>query len=175
MGVVSAKSKILHAAACVVERAGAGHLTLDAVAEESKLSKGGLLYHFPNKRALLSGMLEHLLDRLQERAHEAQLATEASTVSALIQAQQTQDDDERAMGRALIAAAAEDPSLLEPAREVVNAWIAAVREESHYGVLLLLAVEGLRFREMLNLLDLAPAERARLYQQMAELAQEVAV
>ena len=168
----SAKHKILQAAASVVERDGAGHLTLDAVAEESKLSKGGLLYHFPNKRALLNGMLEHLLQRIEERQALEQpgAAPAASTVSALINAQRSQNEEERAMERAILAAAAEDPSLLDPAREVLELWFANARQEGGYGVLLLLAVQGLRFMEMLNLLELVPAERNDLYAQMTQLA-----
>ena len=168
----SAKHKILHAAACVVARVGAGHLTLDAVAEESKLSKGGLLYHFPNKRALLSGMLSHVLDQVVQRADHArtQMAPGEHAITALINAQQAQDDDERAMSLAILAAAAEDPSLLDPARALVTQWFAEVDAECRYGVLLLLAVEGLRFMRMLNLVELGPAEETRLYAQMAELA-----
>jgi len=176
MGTSStARRKILHAAACVVERAGASHLTLEAVADEAKLSKGGLLYHFPNKRALLSGMLEHVLERVTQRADQAlrEAGAGASTVSALILAQQVQDEDEPAMTLAILAAAAEDPSLLDPARELVNQWFTSAREETAYGVLLLLAVEGLRFMEMLNLLNLEPPQRSRLYEQMAQLADGV--
>lgn len=38
---------------------GFGHVTLDAVARESGLSKGGLLYHFATKRDLIAAMLRH--------------------------------------------------------------------------------------------------------------------
>ena len=46
---------ILDAAQRVAGREGAGNLTLDKVACECGLSKGGLLYNFPNKEALLAG------------------------------------------------------------------------------------------------------------------------
>ncbi|WP_308200605.1 TetR/AcrR family transcriptional regulator [Klenkia sp. PcliD-1-E] len=47
----------------LVEGAGAT-VTLDAVAEAAAVSKGGLLYHFPSKEALVAG----LADRLRSRA-----------------------------------------------------------------------------------------------------------
>jgi AcrR family transcriptional regulator len=47
----------------LVEGAGVT-VTLDAVAEAAAVSKGGLLYHFPSKEALVDG----LCDRLRERA-----------------------------------------------------------------------------------------------------------
>ncbi|SDO36335.1 transcriptional regulator, TetR family [Klenkia soli] len=49
----------------LVEGAGAT-VTLDAVAQAAAVSKGGLLYHFPSKEALVDG----LADRLRSRAAE---------------------------------------------------------------------------------------------------------
>ena len=51
------RTRIRVAAAKVIERDGAGHLTLEKVAAEADLSKGGLLYHYPSKDALLQGLL----------------------------------------------------------------------------------------------------------------------
>src|SRR5215469_14026355 len=52
-----ARDRLLDAAERVVAESGATHLTLDAVAKSAGVSKGGLLYHFPSKEALLEGML----------------------------------------------------------------------------------------------------------------------
>ena len=52
-GRKSSREKILDAAAELVAEIGAGRLTLEAVAEKAGLSKGGLLYNFPTKDALL--------------------------------------------------------------------------------------------------------------------------
>ena len=56
------RARIRVAAAKVIERDGAGHLTLEKVAAQADLSKGGLLYHYPSKDALLQGLLDHLLE-----------------------------------------------------------------------------------------------------------------
>jgi AcrR family transcriptional regulator len=55
-----ASERILEAAYAVAERSGVAALTLDAVAAEAKVSKGGLLYHFPSKEALVAGMVDEL-------------------------------------------------------------------------------------------------------------------
>jgi|YelNatPaOPRAMG01_1025707.scaffolds.fasta_scaffold33594_3 AcrR family transcriptional regulator len=62
------KDKILDAAEEIVLRDGVAHLTLDAVAQECQISKGGLLYHFPSKEALISGMINRL-----HRLYEAEV------------------------------------------------------------------------------------------------------
>lgn len=58
----SNKTALLEAAVRVASRDGAARLTLDAVAQEAGVSKGGLLYHFASKEALLSGLLSWELD-----------------------------------------------------------------------------------------------------------------
>ncbi|MFD1328817.1 TetR/AcrR family transcriptional regulator [Mycoplana ramosa] len=50
---------------------GASGVTLDAVAAAAGVSKGGLLHHFPSKAALLDGLLDDLIDRLDAAIHRA--------------------------------------------------------------------------------------------------------
>jgi AcrR family transcriptional regulator len=52
------RSQILDATEAVVTRDGARNLTLDAVAAQSGISKGGLLYHFRTKEDLAAAMIE---------------------------------------------------------------------------------------------------------------------
>jgi len=56
------RKRLLGAAAAVVRRDGAKALTLDAVAAQAGVSKGGLLYHFASKRELLDAMLDGWLE-----------------------------------------------------------------------------------------------------------------
>lgn len=55
------KEQILRAAAEIINVEGVFSLTLEAVAKKAAISKGGLLYHFPNKDALLEGMVNYLM------------------------------------------------------------------------------------------------------------------
>nr|WP_156278722.1 TetR/AcrR family transcriptional regulator [Paenibacillus sp. NEAU-GSW1] len=49
----------MSAASSIVNTLGAEKLTLEAVAKQAGMSKGGLLHHFPNKQALVHAMMEH--------------------------------------------------------------------------------------------------------------------
>lgn len=51
-----ARDRILDAAYRVASDHGAGHLTLEAIALAAGVSKGGLLYHFPSKEALIAAL-----------------------------------------------------------------------------------------------------------------------
>jgi len=54
---VDIRETVLAAARGVISQQGASHLTMDAVAAEAGISKGGLLYHFPSKDALWRELL----------------------------------------------------------------------------------------------------------------------
>ena len=65
-----ARDRVLDAYESLLIEQGPGAATLDAVAASAEVSKGGLLYHFGSKEALVTG----LLGRLRERsARDAEL------------------------------------------------------------------------------------------------------
>ncbi len=172
----SARTRIIEAAARVAAASGAAHLTIDAVAAEAGLSKGGVLYHFPNKRALLGGMLERLIETSRERTarHAAGHGQHGvARIRGHILAERHTTHDERAISMALLAAAAEDPDLIAPARvHLAEAFAEACRgaRDPELSAVLLLAAEGLRFLALLNLLPVDDEGRERIGARMLELA-----
>jgi AcrR family transcriptional regulator len=58
-----AREAVLDAFESLLIEVGERAATLDAVAKRAAVSKGGLLYHYPNKEALISALLERM-DRL---------------------------------------------------------------------------------------------------------------
>lgn len=60
------KQKLLDAATTIIMDNGVHQLTLDEVAKTAGVSKGGLLYHYPSKEALLTAIVE----RLQQEENE---------------------------------------------------------------------------------------------------------
>ena len=57
------RAALLDAASRIVQQRGVEHLTLELTAQEAGISKGGLLYHFPSKEALIKGMIQSYLER----------------------------------------------------------------------------------------------------------------
>ncbi len=121
----SSKDRILDAAERIVLRDGVAHLTLDAVAVETQMSKGGLLYHFPSKEDLIRGMIRRLHE--QYDAEVARLESEdpnpvGRRIRAMLNTSFPKEScdikvrmDRIAAG--LIAAVATNPSLLEGMKE----------------------------------------------------------
>lgn len=50
---------------------GINDLTLDRIVQQAGISKGGLLYHYPNKLALLEGLTERVFTDFAEKVHHA--------------------------------------------------------------------------------------------------------
>ena len=146
--------EILQAAFAVVAEQGANRLTMDAVAAESGVSKGGVLYHFSSKKALLSGMLDYLVEVNVSRIQEQKTS---HVLAALITARQSTDAAERTSALALLTAFAEDTRLLEPARtQMANLFRESVdtKTEKEEAATLFFANEGLRFLELFGLCPL---------------------
>lgn len=78
----SKRERILDAAVNVINRDGVRAVTFESVATEAKLTRGGLLYHFPSREALLRGIDEHLV-QAWEASMEALLGKRADEASAL--------------------------------------------------------------------------------------------
>ena len=174
------RARIRVAAAKVIERDGAGHLTLEKVAAEADLSKGGLLYHYPSKDALLQGLLDHLLENragLIEGSGPAKGVSDATLLNSLIDADFDLPKDERIMAQGLIAASAENPELIAPAQhhvEAVFAKLGNARATATSARTIFLASQGLQFLELLGLLSLSAAERNEIRRHLKALTEELA-
>ncbi|HET6298106.1 MAG TPA: TetR/AcrR family transcriptional regulator [Kribbella sp.] len=64
------KARILHAAADAVRRAGPS-VSLDAIAQEAKVSKGGLMHHFQTREQLMLALVENLYTAFEASVKEA--------------------------------------------------------------------------------------------------------
>jgi AcrR family transcriptional regulator len=58
---------ILEACRQILRRDGMSHLTLEMVARQAGLSKGGLLYHYPTKESLVEALVEFHNDQFEHR------------------------------------------------------------------------------------------------------------
>ena len=90
----NSRGLVLDAADALVSEVGANHMSLDAVAARAGISKGGLLYLFPSKVALLQGMVERYVERLENGADgmAKQKLSEARRLLAARLATRSEDD-----------------------------------------------------------------------------------
>jgi AcrR family transcriptional regulator len=125
----SSREKMLAAAVQVAIRDGILAMTLEAVAKEAGVSKGGLLHHFATKEDLIAAMLEHYSWKVQQ-ALEARIAGDGnprgrffrSFVKTIFEPPHTGGPGWPAVTdlprflAAILAASANNPKLLAPLR-----------------------------------------------------------
>lgn len=153
---IATHEMILTAAAKVVNSQGALGMTLEAVAKEAGISKGGLLYHFPSKDALVEGMIEHMVQGLTERIREAYEQDDFGTnqgrwLRALTRANFQSED--LALGAGLTAAALLNPELLEVNRKAYETRQTLIEQDGVDVVLaniIRLVGDGIWFSELLG-------------------------
>ena len=158
------RDRILDAALQVIAQAGACRMTLDAVAEAAGVSKGGLLYHFPDKEALLRSLLDRHLERRQHWVEQHRTGDGlADAVHARIDLVRMPETAPAAMP--LLGVLALEPKLLAGPRAESAALLARLRSDPARFVdalLLTLASTGLIVSEALGTVTLGPDERAAL-------------
>jgi AcrR family transcriptional regulator len=134
----STRDRILDAAETIVVRDGVARLTLDAAAAQAQLSKGGVLYHFRTRDALVSGMVERLvaafdadLDDEVKQDAEGVLGPAGPVagrhvrayIRATVRPSRTPEDVRRERASAaILAAMASEPELLAPLRASFDGW-----------------------------------------------------
>ena len=114
---------LLDAAEAVVRQRGLSCLTLDAVAQQAGLSKGGLLHHFPTKDALIQAMVQRVADGWRNCYHEGYDQAEPGPgrqVRGLLQHclsdAHAWTKDLQSSTAACFAALVQNPELIEPMR-----------------------------------------------------------
>lgn len=147
---------LLRAASQVVIDKGVEALTLDAVAQQAGVSKGGLLYHFPNKDALMGGMVEHLIQDFEavlqtEFDQDDAPGTPGQWVRAYIRATLRFSKQSLALIARLSSIAADSPNLLEAAKVYDQQWRQRVETsgiDPTKATIILLAADGLWLSEV---------------------------
>ncbi|GJQ28589.1 MAG: hypothetical protein HBSAPP03_04730 [Phycisphaerae bacterium] len=160
--------RVLDAAEAVVVRQGIGNLTLDAVAAEAGLSKGGLLHHYPSKDRLIEAMVSRCANNWRACALEAVEETPhgpARVARAMLHhlddAQAWTDQCQRSSS-AVFAALVQNPQLIEPMRAVygeLRAKIAEDRLAPGVAEVVVAAMDGLW---LYRVLGLAPVDQAMM-------------
>jgi len=178
---LDARTRILDAVERIVQARGVPALTLEAAAREAGVSKGGLLYHYASKEALLMGLLSRLADYISldfEAVLAAQPPSPARATRAVIawsfDHPEAVCQQHQRSAAVFLAAFHHDSAMLAPIRDVFARIRDRVREDTlPQGVVLavMAACDGIFMAEMLNLYAQPPedmqAMRAALLSMLA--------
>ncbi len=154
---VETREKLVQAAAQLVVSKGINRVTLEQVALEAGVSKGGLLHHFPNKRALLSGLMDQVSMVFQARLIRYMgfetPGQAGSLARAYIRASFEYESDELQLTNAIATVVSEYPELLEDLRQGFASLDQAMQSDglpAARAVVIRLACDGLWFSELIG-------------------------
>jgi len=164
----------LDAALAIIARDGPGRLTLDAIARESGLSKGGVMHQFRTKEGVLKALLERQMAHFEEfrakiRVDSAnpELTTEITTVREAA-------NNPNSAALALLAAMVESPDMMALPRDSDLKTIAAIKAEAADPELAMLrwaAARGLLLGALFGMSPLDKRERDHLFARLLDDSQ----
>lgn len=174
------KSNILIAVSEIVKEKGVAKLTLEAVAKRAGISKGGLLYHYPSKDALIQGMVKEWTTTYFESI--ATLANNDSQEKGKwirayvnIAFSDLDDNNHKHLSAALTAALFINPDLLDEfneKNEELHAKLLSDGIDSHKMTMVRLMIDGLWFSEMYGISPLSEDMKTQISSELLNLMQE---
>lgn len=182
--VSEVRTRILDAAEAAVRAGGVATMTLDAVARQAGVSKGGLLYHFGSKELLLQGLMARLAGAVSGD-FDALVAAQTPGAGRVARAMlawifdqpEAATEQHARMAAVLLACFHHDPALLAPVRAVFARMRAAVAGDglpAGNGMAIMAAGDGLFLASVFGLYAVLPAEVPALRAALARLAEPAA-
>lgn len=171
----SKRIQILAAASSIVKNHGLEKLTLEAVAKEAGISKGGLLYHFPNKRALINGMVEESVNNFMADIHD-RVSTDTTGDGKWSRAYLEVTSEDVGKGNeintALIATLYTNPELLAKLQTEYAIWQKNIENDGIDPIrstVVRLAADGLWFTEIFGVGNLDKELREKVIQYLINM------
>lgn len=165
------RDALLDIAEAIVIEQGAGKLSFDEIARRAGVSKGGVLYCFPNKQELVAAMARRDVERFDKdvATHKAE---DGDDMLAHLAA--TRDENRALASKAasLMAALAEAPEHAEPIREHYRRLLGRFGADNQRARTILFAAEGAFLLRGLGLVGMSDEEWAALFKDMARLYEE---
>lgn len=165
------RDRLCEAAIRAASEKGLLALTLDNVAREAGVSKGGVMYHFPSKRELVQAMIEYFGSQVEQmllRNIAEDPVARGRWARALLRSifpiDQAPKEADAVLGPEAIdrfllsalAAAVNDPGVIEPLREVgrrLQKRLLADPVDGMDQILIWLALDGLFLWQFVGLID----------------------
>jgi len=168
------RDALLDVAEAIVIEQGAGKLSFDEIAKRAGVSKGGVLYCFPNRQDLVAAMARRDLERFDGDVANHKLNDTTRGDDMLAHLAATRDENRALASKAasLMAALAGAPEHAEPMRDHYRRLLERFGSDNERARTVLFAAEGAFLLRGLGLVSLSDEEWSSLFADMARLYEE---
>lgn len=161
----------------IVQR-GIHQVTFDAIAQESQISKGGILHYYKNKSALFEAVILYLIADFQKRIMQ-QLTNDYSDspgrwTRAYIRSMSQQNLQEQRLSRALARIVTTDSHLMDVFKKSFEEVQNQLLEDGlpiETALFIRMALDGLWFSDVFELLPLDATQRTLFIQTLYSLTE----
>lgn len=165
---VSNRDALLDVLESLIAEGSVHDVTLDGVAARAGITKGGLIYHFKSKEALLHGLLERMRARVDSHCVDPTLEPQQALrkfLIARIHYAFAMGAKEKKIMANLLAAASSYPSLLVPVKSMYDNGtgnIASLGDSAGLALSVWTALDGFVMLEMLHIRQFSEQERQQM-------------
>lgn len=165
---------ILTHAKQLIYESGFEALTLEAVAKKAAISKGGLLYHFPNKELLIKGLASYIFEAFVQRFYELGESDPnhiGKWTRALIESTREDLHQNAELNIGLIATSILEPEVSKNISVGYKSILKKLQEDGLPPVtvdMIRLAIDGLYYTQILQV---APLEKEKVNEVIQQLLQ----
>lgn len=160
----STRDRLLDSFEELLKSGGSRAATLDAVAAAAAVSKGGLLYHFGSKDALIDGMIERLHEQAAADVEQMRTAPEGPVEFYLTTSVDTGSTFDRALIAVSRIAQERDPRGTRAMAQLRDGWLAVLREhlaDDSLAMTILLIGDGLYANDANGVAQAGAVDHAR--------------
>jgi AcrR family transcriptional regulator len=173
------RDHLLSAAEAVLAREGIAGLTLDAVAAEAGVSKGGLTHHYASKDRLVEALVVRMAEMWRsdyaqsiERTPPGPARYTLAMIDHSVSCPEAMNERFRRATGALFAALVQNPALVAPLRAVYNDMMAKVAQDDlpqGVGEAVATMLDGLWLQWLSGMTDLQDGRVARIVASVRQL------
>ena len=174
----SNRDTLLDALESIISEGSVHDVTLDGVAARAGITKGGLIYHFKSKEALLHALMERMRTRLDaycvDPAADPQLAIKKFLIARIHYAFAMGQQEKKIMAN-LLAATSTYPSLLGPVKSMYDSRagdLASAAGGAGLALSVWTALDGFVMLEMLNIRHFSDPEKQQMKAALIALVEQ---
>jgi len=163
------KEKILFEANKIIAKKGLNSFTLEEVAKETGISKGGLLYHFPSKDKLIQGLIQFYMNQFENKIDKERWLT------SLVEEHFNFESEKLTCITGLLAAVAMNQELLEPVRENNKKILEKINKtkDPAMGMIIYLACYGMVFFRLFCMGELSKEDMQKVCSKLIDLSENI--